>query len=161
MFMQMADSLQHNSVIVTLTSTGWTAALIAILHYYTMFVLVGSMAIVDLGVLGFLGSVENSADIARRAFPWVWISLPVNLLSGFIMFAADANDYLPTWSFRSKLLVVLLAIVFSIAVHSKIPTSDQPSRMPASAKILAVLSILFWVGAILMGVEVPAIAHVG
>src|SRR4051794_12390135 len=110
MFLQMARGLQANSVIITLTSTGWTAALIAILHYYSMFVLVGSMAIVNLSVLGFIGGGTGAANMARRVLPWVWISLPVNLLSGFIMFAADATDYLPTWSFRAKILVVLVAI---------------------------------------------------
>ena len=46
MLLQLADKLQDNSIIVALTSTGWTAAGLAILHYYSMFVLVGSMAIV-------------------------------------------------------------------------------------------------------------------
>jgi len=65
----MADTLQHNPVIIALTSTGWTAALIAILHYSACFVLVGSMVVVDLSVLNVLGRGANATGIAKRLFP--------------------------------------------------------------------------------------------
>jgi hypothetical protein len=161
MLLQMADRLQHNSIIVALTSTGWTAAGLAILHYYSMFVLVGSMAIVDLRVLGLTGGGQSVTDFARRIFPWFWLSLAINVVSGFIMFAGDATAYVPTRSFRLKILVVLLAILFGINVQWSVPRWDRSSDLPATAKILAFVSLLFWIGAILMGVEVPAISRIG
>jgi len=161
MLLQMADRLQDNSVIVALTSTGWTAAGLAILHYYSMFILVGSMAIVDLRVLGLVGRGYTISDFARRVFPWVWLSLAVNLVSGFIMFAGDATAYVPTHAFQFKMLVVLLAIVFGVIVQWRIPSWDRSPVLPAPAAILALVSLLFWVGAILMGVEVPALSGIG
>jgi uncharacterized protein DUF6644 len=158
--LQIASRLEHSSIINALTSTGWTAALIAIVHYYSMFVLVGSMTVVDLSVLGWIGGETTATTIARRVLPWVWIILPVNLFSGFILFAAAADDYLPAWPFQLKMLVVLVAIVLSIAVQVKVST-EQPGGMPAYVKALAVLSILFWIGAILMGAEVPVLSGIG
>jgi uncharacterized membrane protein len=161
MLLELADKLQDNSIIIALTSTGWSAALIAILHYYSMFVLVGSMAIVNLSVLGLVGTDKSAASMAKRIFPWAWASLAVNVVSGFIMFAGDATAYVPTKSFSAKILVVLSAIVLSIVLQRRIPTWDQSPIMPTAARVLAVVSILFWVGAILMGVEVPALSGVG
>jgi len=161
MLLQIADRLQDNSVIVALTSTGWTAAGLAILHYYSMFILVGSMAIVDLRVLGVVGRGHNVSDFARRIFPWVWLSLAVNLVTGFIMFAGDATAYVPARAFQFKILVVLLAIVFGMIVQWKIPGWGRSPVLPMAATILAIVSLLFWVGAILMGVEVPALSGVG
>ena len=161
MLLQLADKLQDNSIIVALTSTGWTAAGLAILHYYSMFVLVGSMAIVDLRVLGLMGRDESASAMARRIFPWIWASLAVNLLSGFVMFAGDATAYVPTHSFQFKILVVLMAILFGALLHWRIPSADKPAELPAGAKVIAGISLLLWVGAILMGVEVPAISHIG
>ena len=161
MLFQIADWLQDSSVITVLTSTGWTAALLAILHYFSMFVLVGSMAIVDLRVLGVMGRDESATIFAERIFPWVWISLAVNIVSGFIMFAGDATAYVRVGSFGIKLLVVLLAIVFGLIVQWKVPAWDQSAVLPTTAKVVAVVSLLFWVGAIVMGVEVPAISGVG
>jgi uncharacterized membrane protein len=161
MLLQLADRLQDSALIQGLTGTGWTAALLAILHYYSMFVLVGSMAIVDLRVMGILARDQSATVLARRIFPWVWASLAVNLITGFIMFAGDATAYVPTWSFQLKILVVLLAIALGIVVQWKVPAWDQASTLPAAAKIAAAISLLFWVGAILMGVEVPAISGIG
>jgi uncharacterized membrane protein len=161
MLLQIADRLQDNSIIMALTGTGWTAACLAILHYYSMFVLVGSMAIVDLRVVGVVGHAYTTGDFSRRVFPWVWLSLAVNLVSGFIMFAGDATAYVPTHSFQLKLAVVLVAIVLSMIVQWRIPAWDQMTALPAGAKILAVISLLFWIGSILMGVEVPAISGIG
>jgi hypothetical protein len=161
MLLQMADRLQDNSFIIAITSTGWTAAGLAILHYYSMFVLVGSMAIVDLRVLGVMARDQSATGLAQRIFPWVWVSLAVNLVSGFIMFAGDATAYVPTWSFQLKIVVVLLAIVFGIVVQWRVPTWDRSPVLPTVAKITAVVSLLFWIGAILMGVEVPAISGIG
>jgi len=157
----MAARLQDNSIIVALTSTGWTAAGLAILHYYSMFVLVGSMAIVDLHVLGAIGRGQSATDLAKRVFPWAWLSLAFNLVSGFIMFAGDATAYVTTRSFHVKILVVLLAIMFSIMVQRSVPSWNRSPVLPAGAKILAAFSLLFWIGAILMGVEVPAISGIG
>jgi uncharacterized membrane protein len=159
--LQLADKLQDNSIIVTLTSTGWTAAGLAILHYYSMFVLVGSMAIVDLRVLGVMRRDETASTMARRIFPWIWASLALNLLSGFVMFAGDATAYVPTHSFQVKIFVVLMAILFGALLQWRIPSWDQAAELPAGAKVIAGISLLLWVGAILMGVEVPAISHIG
>jgi uncharacterized membrane protein len=161
MLLQMADRLQENSLIIALTSTGWTAAGLAILHYYSMFVLVGSMAIVDLRLLGVMARDQSAAGLVQRIFPWVWGSLAVNLVSGFIMFAGDATAYVPTRSFHVKVLVVLLAIMLGIIVQWKVPTWDRSPALPRAAKFLAAVSLLFWIGAILMGVEVPAISGIG
>lgn len=161
MLLQLADKLQDNSIIVALASTGWTAAGLAILHYYSMFILVGSMAIVDLRVLGIVGRRHSVGGFSRRIFPWVWASLAVNLISGFIMFAGDATAYVLTHSFQFKLLVVLAAIVLAVIVQWRIPAWDQSPVLPVRAKILGLLSLLFWIGAILMGVEVPAISGIG
>ena len=161
MLLELADRLQDSAIINLLTSTGWTAALIAILHYYSMFILVGSMAIVDLGVLGVIGHSDTAVSRARRMFPWVWTALTVNLITGFIMFAGDATAYVPTISFNVKMLIVLTAIALTLGVRFKLPAGDENAAMPSAAKILALISIIFWVGAILMGVEVPALSGVG
>lgn len=161
MFLQMADRLQDNSIIIALTSTGWTAAGLAILHYYSMFVLVGSMVIIDLHVLGVVGRRQSVADLTRRIFPWAWLSLAFNLVSGFIMFAGDATAYVATRTFHVKILVVILAILFSVMVQWGVPSWDRFSIPPTAAKIFAAFSLFFWIGAILMGVEVPALSGIG
>jgi formate-dependent nitrite reductase membrane component NrfD len=91
----------------------------------------------------------------------VWAALTVNIITGFIMFAGDATAYVPAISFNVKILIVLTAIALTIGVRFKLPASDQTAAMPSAAKFLALISLIFWVGAILMGVEVPVLSGVG
>jgi uncharacterized membrane protein len=161
MLLHLCRWLQENSIIAVLNGTSWTAAVLEIIHYFSMFILVGSMIIVDLRVLGLVGRRQDATLLADRLFPWMWISLLFNFLSGFIMFAGSATSYCHNDIFYDKVIVVLLAIAASITVQQKLRRWNQSPAMPAWAKLIAVLSIGLWIGAIIAGVEVPALTGIG
>ena len=161
MLLHICRWLQENSFIAVINGTAWTAAAVEILHYFSMFVLVGSMVIVDLRVLGLLGRRQDATQLADRLFPWIWGSLALNFLSGFLMFAGSATAYYHNDIFYDKVAVVLLAIVASIIVQQKVRSWTQLPAIPAWAKLMAVVSIGLWIGAIIAGVEVPALTGVG
>ena len=158
---RIGEALQDNSLIVTLNSVGWMAATLEIVHYFGMFVLVGSIAIVDLRVMGLAGQQQSATKIAQRLFPWMWAGLALNFLSGFVMFAGIAASYIPDPTFRVKMWVILAALVFGILVQWKVPAWDRSPGIPIWAKLVAAISLLLWVGAILAGNEVPALSGLG
>jgi uncharacterized membrane protein len=137
------------------------AATTEILHYFSMFILVGSMVIVDLRVLGLVARRQDAAQLAERLFPWIWISLVLNFLTGFLMFAGSAVSYYRNDVFYDKIGIIVLAIILNIFVQKKVRTWEQLPAMPAWAKLIAVVSIGLWIGAIIAGVEVPALTGVG
>jgi uncharacterized membrane protein len=161
MLLHLCRWLQDNSFIAMVNGTAWTAAALEIVHYFSMFILVGSMVIVDLRVLGLVGRRQDATQLADRLFPWIWASLALNFLSGFLMFAGSATAYYHNDIFYDKMGVILLAIVANIIVQQKVRKWDQLPAMPAWAKLIAVLSIGLWVGAIIAGVEVPALTGIG
>ena len=77
------------------------------------------------------------------------------------MFAGSATAYYHNDIFYDKVAVVLLAIVANIIVQQKVRSWTQLPAMPAWAKLMAVVSIGLWIGAIIAGVEVPALTGVG
>ncbi len=153
--------LQNNSFIDLINGTAWTAAALEIVHYFSMFIIVGSMVIVDLRVLGLVGRRQDATQFANRLFPWMWAALAFNFLSGFFMFAGSATSYYGNSIFYDKVIVILFAIVASILVQQKVRKWDQLPAVPVWAKLLALVSICLWVGAIIAGVEVPALTGVG
>jgi uncharacterized membrane protein len=161
MLLHLCRRLQDNSFIAMVNGTAWTAAALEIVHYFSMFILVGSMVIVDLRVLGLVGRRQDATQLADRLFPWIWASLALNFLSGFFMFAGSATAYYRNDIFYDKVGVILLAIVANIIVQQKVRKWDQLPVMPAWAKLIAVVSIGLWIGAIIAGVEVPALTGVG
>jgi uncharacterized membrane protein len=161
MLLHLCRWMQDNSLIVALNGTAWTAAVLEIVHYFSMFILVGSMLIVDLRVLGLVGRGQDAKLLADRLFPWIWISLAFNFLSGFFMFAGSAVAYYRNDIFYDKVGVIFLAIGANLIVQQKVRKWNQLPAMPAAAKFIAVLSIGLWIGAIIAGVEVPALTGVG
>jgi uncharacterized membrane protein len=161
MLVHICRWLQENSFIALINGTAWSAAAVEIIHYFSMFILVDSTVIVDLRVLGLVGRGQDATQFADRLFPWIWGSLALNFLSGFVMFAGSATAYYRNDIFYDKIGVILLAIVANIIVQQKVDKWNHLRPMPASTKLLAVLSIGLWVGAIIAGVEVPALTGVG
>jgi uncharacterized membrane protein len=161
MLLHICRWLQDNSFIGWMNGTAWTAAMLEIVHYFSMFILVGSMVIVDLRVLGLALRRQDAAQLAERLFPWIWISLGLNFLTGFCMFAGSATSYYRNDIFYDKLGVILLAIASNLIVQLNVRKWNQLPAMPAWAKLIALLSIGFWIGAIIAGVEVPALTGVG
>jgi uncharacterized membrane protein len=161
MLLHLCRLLQDNSLIAVINGTAWIAAALEIVHYFSMFILVGSMVIVDLRVLGLVGRRQDATQLAERLFPWMWISLAFNFLSGFFMFAGSATAYYRNDVFYDKVAVILLAIVMNIIVQQKVRKWSQLPAMPAWAKLVAFISIGLWIGAIIAGVEVPALTGVG
>ncbi|HET6145496.1 MAG TPA: DUF6644 family protein [Candidatus Acidoferrales bacterium] len=161
MLLHLCRWLQENSFIAAVNGTDWSAATVEIVHYFSMFILVGSMVIVDLRILGLVARRLKAAHLADRLFSWMWIALGFNFLSGFLMFAGSAPSYYGNSIFYDKLLVVALAVVVNLIVQLQVSKWDAQPSMPAWAKLLAIVSIGLWVGAIIAGVEVPALTGVG
>lgn len=152
--------LEHASWIVTISKTGWMYQSVEITHYFSLFILVGTSFIVDLRVLGIAARRESVSQISEQLFPWVWTALCLAVASGFIMFATDAADFYPDWVFRTKMAVILIAILFTIVVQLT-TRSDLPGATHTFSKLAAAASLIFWVGAILAAVEIAAISGLG
>jgi uncharacterized membrane protein len=161
MLQHLFESLQHNSWIVGMNTSAWMAAALEVIHYFSFFVVAGATAIVDLRIMGVAGRKQSAAQLAEQAFPWIWTGLGFAVLSGFIMFAGQATNYLHNSIFHRKLLVILLAALFGVWIQRGVSKWDQSTSVPAWAKLVALASLALWVGAILMGVDVPAITGVG
>jgi hypothetical protein len=161
MVQRLAELLQQNSFVVWLNGNPYAAVAIEAVHYFSMFVLVGSITILDLQILGVSGRRHNSTQLADRLFPGVWAAVTLNSLSGLLMFAGQAVSYVFTSIFQLKVAVVLLALLFAVIVQRAVPKWDQMPATPLEARIVAFVSLILWVAAVIAGVQVPAISGIG
>jgi hypothetical protein len=159
--LQFCEWLEKNPWIVAIDSSVVISLILEILHYSGFFLLVGSTAIVDLRVMGLAARRRAPVDVAKQLFPWMWTGLCMAVFSGFFMFAADAVDFYLASCFRTKIVIVLLAVVFGVIVSSIVPYLDRVSSLPLWSKIVAFVSLVLWIGSILASLEVPARCGVG
>jgi hypothetical protein len=161
MLLKLFVWLQHNWLIVAVNSSVVTASTLEIVHYFSFFLLVGSIVIIDLRILGLAGGRVPAARLARQVFPWMWTGLGFAVVSGFLMFGIDATEYLHNSVFHRKLYMLLFSVIFAMIIQGNVPKWDRLTSIPLTAKMVAVLSLVCSIGTILMGVDVPALTGVG
>ncbi|HVB58862.1 MAG TPA: DUF6644 family protein [Candidatus Acidoferrales bacterium] len=153
--------LEHFAWVQKIGTTAWLYSSISVIHYFTLFVMVGCAVIVDLRMLSLAARRQPVVQFARQVFPWMWTAFGLAVFSGLLMFTTDAGDYLPDTVFRVKMSVILLAVISAIVIQRKVPEWGAQPKLPGAAKVAAVISIILWIGSILAGVEIAAISGLG
>jgi hypothetical protein len=163
MLHNIGEFMEHWGWVQYVSTTAWLYSGISTIHYFTLFITVGTAVMVDLRVLGLAGTRKPVVQFAQQVYPWMWGAFWVAIFSGFLEFITDAGDYLPDHVFETKMATILLAVVFTVLVWRSIPKAetDKSGTLSGGSKVLAALSLIFWIGSILAGVEIAAISGLG
>src|SRR5579862_2708618 len=78
-------------------------------HVLGITLLVGTVAVMDLRLLGVVLRGEKFSDVAGSILPLVWTGFVVMFASGFLLFWSEAAKSYGNAAFRIKLLLLLLA----------------------------------------------------
>jgi hypothetical protein len=127
-------------------------------HSIGLATLVGLLMVIDLRVLGFAKSLPLPA--LRKLMRVVWIGFWVNAISGSMLFCIDAKKDYYSGLFRTKLSAIALGLILGTLIKNRVlstPAADSSRGAgldvgtSRGAKILASLSLLCWIGAIVSG----------
>ena len=136
----------------------WAFPGILLMHTYGMAVLVGIIAAIDLRILGFVPAIPLAP--LQKFLPLVWLAFWVNAVTGTMLLMADATTKLTNPDFGIKMLFIVLAIVTQVLLQRRVLADPEVDRRPVTpnAKMLAVASLVCWLGAITAG---RLLAYVG
>jgi hypothetical protein len=157
----MWELLQHAGWVTTLATSRWLYGLVSVVHYSAVFFCIGTIVLLDLRILGIADRNQALSPLAGQLRPWTWIGFGSAVVSGFLLFATEAGDYAAVTPFRVKMLIIVLAVVSALAKESSVPNWDRAPVLPVTAKLLALISIVLWLGAILAGVEIAPLTGLG
>jgi uncharacterized protein DUF6644 len=132
-----------------LNNNEWSFPLLEILHIAGFAFSVGTIAVVDLRLLGLGLLRRSSQQVLRATAPWTLAGLIVMLTTGPAIFSSDPVMYLYNLSFRFKMGALLVAIVYNYTVHRKVALADGP---PGAVPMLTgAVSLLLWVSVVFGG----------
>jgi hypothetical protein len=157
----MWEALEELSWVQAIGNTGWMYSTVAVTHYVAMFWFIGSIAVVDLRVMGLAARNRTPQELAQQFFPWAWTGFALAMLSGFLLFATAADEWAPSEHFHYKLGLIALAVAFAVVVQTSARKWSEPSETPSIAKVIALVSLLLWVATIVMASEIPALEGLG
>jgi len=126
----------------------WIFAVVQTFHFFGFALLIGTIAIVDLRLLGFGMRRQAAAELAQALAPWTRWGLALMLITGPMMFSSDAVTYSRNPSFRFKMACLLAAVVYQFTVHRWATT---PGISAGSRRLAAAVSLVLWTGVLAAG----------
>jgi hypothetical protein len=129
----------------------WAFPTVLLLHTIGMGLVVGVNAGIDLKILGIAPALPLKP--MERFFPILWVGFWVNAVTGTILLAADATTKLRSADFYVKMAFIALALVTLRMIRNRVFNDPYIDKKPFSpnAKLLAITSLIFWLGAITAG----------
>jgi hypothetical protein len=140
------------SIWVREAPTIWAFAMIITMHTFGMGVLVGASSVVDLRLLGIARGIPLGS--MRPMFKIMWFGFWLNLVTGSILFAADATTRGTSWLFLIKMLLVGTGVATIVLIRRNLYGEDDSVATPVindGARRLAVVSLLTWFAAVTAG----------
>jgi hypothetical protein len=131
-----------------LNNNAWAFPLLEIIHITGFALSIGTIAIVDLRLLGLGMRNQSSAQLMKDTTPWTLVGLAVMLMSGPLIFSSDPNMYLYNSPFRFKMGALLIAILYNYTIHRKVALSN-PS--PILGKLAGGVSLALWISVVFAG----------
>ncbi len=121
---------------------------ILLFHTIGMSLVVGANAVVDLRILGVASDLPLRP--LKRLFAIMWTGLAINVTTGLLLLTAYPTKALTNPDFYLKLSFIGLAVYImrrmSILVFGDSSLSE--AAMMVRGKVMAILSLVFWIGAV-------------
>ena len=136
--------LDHTPLGEALRSNRVLFPLVSAIHLLGLALLVGTILVVDLGLVGAGMRRQPISRVAGQLEPLTWTGLAVMLITGPMLLTGEAIKLYCNWAFWIKLAFVVLAIAFYFTVHRK-ATSDGSRITPARAKSVGIVSLTLWI----------------
>jgi hypothetical protein len=114
------------------------------IHLIGLALFVGTLLLIDMGLLGLAMRRQPVHQVAAALAPWTWGGFALLLLTGPVMFTAQAAKWHDNPVFWFKMLLLIVATVFQLSVHREI-TSDNSLLHPVTAKLIGAASLILWI----------------
>jgi len=149
------QALYNNPVAQTIRENELLFPWIEALHVLAITLVFGSIALVDLRLIGVRSLDRPISKISKELLPITWLAFTVAAITGAILFSSNAVSYAQNFYFLSKLFLLGLAginmIIFQFIIGHNLEKWDNALQLPLQARLAGLASITLWTGVIICG----------
>jgi hypothetical protein len=123
-------------------------------HIAALVVFAGAVAVMDLRMAGAFAATSPGYVLsrARRAAIWAFLGL---VLTGAVLFTAEASHVIMNPVFQTKLALIALGLVnialFEVFTAPRVKDLAPLTPLPAAARHAGVISIVLWIAVAMCG----------
>jgi hypothetical protein len=151
----MLEWLQSTGVAIQIRDGLYTFPVLESVHVVGLALVFGTIAILDLRLLGVASTNRAVSRIMADLLKWTWAAFAITALTGGLMFSTNAVVYFHNTWFRAKMILLVLAAVnmavFELTARKTMPQWDTQRSTPPIARAVATISLIIWVGVIVAG----------
>src|SRR5580693_1032144 len=145
-------SLEASGLATRIRESLYLFPLIESTHVIGLALVFGTIAIIDLRLLGIASTERPFTHMWSDILKWTWAAFALTALTGALMFITNARVYYHNFFFRTKMLLLVLSginmLVFELTTGRTIRGWDTARSAPPVGRAVAVLSLVMWVGII-------------
>jgi hypothetical protein len=132
-------------------------------HVLAISLVLGTIAIVDLRLLGLASRDRPAARLIGEVLPYTWSAFAIAAIAGGLLFASNATTYAYNFYFQGKMILMVLAgvnmSVFHLFAGRTIDRWSSAARTPPGARAAGAISLLLWIAVVVFGRKVGFTLH--
>lgn len=148
-------SLEASGVATSIRNSLYLFPLIESVHVLGLTLVFGTIAILDLRLLGLASTNRPFTAIASDVLRWTWLAFAVTTMTGLLMFVTNAGTYYHNAQFRTKMALLVLSgvnmLAFELTARRSVQNWDRSAAVPAAGRTVAAASLALWLGVIFLG----------
>jgi ABC-type multidrug transport system fused ATPase/permease subunit len=151
----LLHGLNETAFSTHLRESDWTFSLIETVHVLSIAVMAGTIAIVDLRLMGALFRQQRVSQLTAQVTPVTWAGFVLMVLSGILLFVAQPEKNAANPAFQAKAVLLLLAglnlVVFHRLVFRDVEAWDERPKPPLAVRLSGGASLALWATIIVLG----------
>jgi len=153
------EQLEQTRIGAALAESIYAFPIIEGIHLIGLSVAIGLLFVTDLRLAGWILKRVPATAVLRQLRPWVLGGFAVILISGSLLFMAEASALIASPAFAFKLVFILLAginaAVFEFVSARRPGALDAVERLPAGVRFGGLASLGLWSLVIICGRLIP------
>ncbi len=150
----LVQVIQQQPYAVAISRSPWLFPFFETVHVLALTLVVGSVAMMDLRLLGVGHRDRRVSELMGSMLPWTWSAFAVAATCGLLLFSSRAVTYYENIPFRIKMcclgLAALNMLIFHAIIERDIATWDEGTP-PLGARVAGGLSLLLWITIVATG----------
>ena len=147
--------LEATSLAAFIHKTAWAFTTIELVHVIAISLVIGTIAIVDLRLLGLASTKRSFTELAREVLPWTWIAFVLAAMAGSLLFISRATEYFVNPVFWTKMSIMVLAginmLVFELITVRGVEKWNVDPTPPLPARLAGAISLASWALIVMFG----------
>src|SRR5262249_45652507 len=149
------SSLESSQLASRIRDSLYLFPLIESFHVIGLTMVFGTIAIIDLRLLGIASTRRSFRRIASDVLKWTWAAFVLTVTTGSLMFVTNAGVYYHNSYFRTKMVLLVLSginmLIFELTAARTVRDWENRTTAPLAGRTAAAVSLILWISIIFLG----------